>query len=121
MARARLKNHNQPSNTMSNQAHKNRTSPDRFNRNDGSDFMGVPARAARYRNDRDQRKADGKAKRAELSPQTNPSGKASYEGKVGIFGTTYKEPKPDPSHAARLRGAEARKKASVPVQKPKFR
>lgn len=67
--------------------------------------------------------ADAKAKEMERNPKINPSGKGRYYGAVNVLSGEQKvKPHPDPSHAARLRGAAARNRArswDTIVQEPK--
>ena len=91
---------------MSNQAHKNRTSVKH------GVTVYKPERTNVIRQ-RLKRQAEGMARRAELSPKTNPAGKAKYEAISGTFGEPYfqteiKEIKPMMDPSSHSRGANVR-------------
>ena len=105
---------------MSNQAHKNRTNPKKFDHPTpafpkGFTFQETVNRKSFYR-DRLKRQAEGMAIRAEKDPKTNPSGQAKFKGSsfysepMGVVGIGSKEIKalPDARNAARLRGNKER-------------
>ena len=55
-------------------------------------------------------KAKKAARKASLDPSKNPAGKNPYVGSVRVYNDeVIVRPAPDPSHAARLRGAAERK------------
>jgi len=92
-----------------NQAHKNRTSVKH-------NITSYDPERTKVIRQRLKRQAEGMAYRAERSPKTNPSGSAKYKGIGTTFGEPFFQteiieitPLPDARHAARLRGAAARK------------
>ena len=103
---------------MSNQAHKNRTSKDKFNFPlkafpKGFAFQETVNRKSFYK-DRLKRQSEGMAARAEKDPQMNPSGRAKFKGSsyysepMGVVGIGSKEIKALPDPSASSRGANVR-------------
>lgn len=80
------------------------------------DKVGSPART---KMDRAQAKAQ--ARDAQRDPAYNPAGKGKFEFSYAPYGPQsdhYTYAKPDAGHAARLRGAAARKTSATPAYKP---
>ena len=117
---------------MSNQAHKNRTSPRKFDYPlaafpKGFAFQETVNRKS-FNKKRLQRMADFEARQAEKNPKLNPSGSAKFKGKgeyhevLGVASMSGRniEASPSASHAARLRGNKARgtqsSAARIPVK-----
>ena len=93
---------------MSNQAHKNRTSPRRFNYAPAGFPKGLVNSASVNESDftraRVKRQAGGMAVRAEKDPEINPSGRAKFKA----HGAGYKAIQALPDPSASSRGANVR-------------
>ena len=101
---------------MSNQAHKNRTSPQKFHYGSASfsNPVGAAGKRIQFERARLKRQAAGDATRAEKSSELNPSGRAKFKGyssysePMGVARISEKKIQALPDPSASSRGANVR-------------